>query len=100
MWSTDVRKPEITGDVIVEEGDTLNLTCNAESFPPSLITWSKLGLNTSLHSRIDVDLQNDTGLSTLIIHNVTTEHSGRYICTVNHVDNTLTVHADVNVTRK
>ncbi|XP_053182667.1 sialic acid-binding Ig-like lectin 5 [Scomber japonicus] len=96
---TYVRKPEITGDVNVEEGNTLNLTCNAESFPPSLITWSKLGLNTSLHSRIDVDLQNDTGLSTLIIHNVTTEHSGRYICTVNHVDNTLTEHADVNVTR-
>ncbi|CAK6964273.1 uncharacterized protein LOC113169033 [Scomber scombrus] len=94
-----MRKPEITGDVIVKEGDTLNLTCNAESFPPSLITWSKLGLNTSLHSRIDVDLQNNTGLSTLIIPNVTTEHSGCYICTVKHVDNTLTLHADVTVAR-
>ncbi|XP_062277708.1 sialic acid-binding Ig-like lectin 5 [Scomber scombrus] len=96
---TYMRKAEITGDVIVKEGDTLNLTCNAESFPPSLITWSKLGLNTSLHSRIDVDLQNNTGLSTLIIPNVTTEHSGCYICTVKHVDNTLTLHADVTVAR-
>ncbi|XP_044215583.1 sialic acid-binding Ig-like lectin 14 [Thunnus albacares] len=95
---TYMKKPGITGDAIVKEGDTLNLTCSVESFPPSLITWTKLGLNTNLQNGIDADLQNDTGLSTLIIPNVTAEHSGRYICTAKHVDSTPTVYVDVTVT--
>ncbi|XP_044215580.1 sialic acid-binding Ig-like lectin 10 [Thunnus albacares] len=93
-----MKKPRITGDAIVKEGDTLNLTCSVESFPPSLITWTKLDLNTNLQNGIDANLQNDTGLSTLIITNVTAEHSGRYICTAKHVDSTLTVYVDVTVT--
>ena len=93
-----MKKPGITGDAIVKEGDTLYLTCSVESFPPSLITWTKLGLNTNLQNGIDANLQNDTGLSTLIITNVTAEHSGRYICTAKHVDSTPTVYVDVTVT--
>uniref|UniRef100_A0A3B4GFF1 B-cell receptor CD22 n=1 Tax=Pundamilia nyererei TaxID=303518 RepID=A0A3B4GFF1_9CICH len=54
-------------------GDNLNLTCSVESFPPSLILWSKLGSVTNLH--------NDTGSAKLAIQNVTTEDSGQYICT-------------------
>ncbi|XP_053182858.1 sialic acid-binding Ig-like lectin 5 [Scomber japonicus] len=96
---TYVKEIKVTGNTSLKEGETLNLTCSIESFPPSSIMWTKLSNKTVQNSRIDVDLQNDTGLSTLIIHNVTTEHSGRYICTVNHVDNTLTLHADVTVTR-
>ncbi|XP_044215584.1 sialic acid-binding Ig-like lectin 10 [Thunnus albacares] len=95
---TYMKKPDITGDAIVKEGDTLNLTCSVESFPPSLITWTKLGLNTNLQNGIDANLQNDTELSTLIIPNVTAEHSGRYICTAKHVDSTPTVYVDVTVT--
>ncbi|XP_067456277.1 sialic acid-binding Ig-like lectin 5 [Thunnus thynnus] len=95
---TYMKKPGITGGAIVKEGETLNLTCSVESFPPSLITWTKLGLNTNLQNGIDANLQNDTGLSTLIITNVTAEHSGRYICTVKHVDSTPTVCVDVTVT--
>ena len=95
-----MKKPGITGDAIVKEGDTLNLTCSVESFPPSLISWTKLGLNTTLQNGIDADLQNNTGLSTLIIPDVTAEHSGRYICTAKHVDSTTTTYVDITVSRK
>uniref|UniRef100_A0A668RUX0 Ig-like domain-containing protein n=1 Tax=Oreochromis aureus TaxID=47969 RepID=A0A668RUX0_OREAU len=58
----------ISGVTTVKKGDVLNLTCSVESFPPSLIVWSKLSSNTKLH--------NDTGSATLVVHNVTSEHSG------------------------
>uniref|UniRef100_A0A3P9BN50 Immunoglobulin domain-containing protein n=1 Tax=Maylandia zebra TaxID=106582 RepID=A0A3P9BN50_9CICH len=47
------RAAQIIGNTTVKEGDVLNLTCSAESFPPSVIVWSKLSSNTKLH--------NDTG---------------------------------------
>ncbi|XP_039475809.1 sialic acid-binding Ig-like lectin 11, partial [Oreochromis aureus] len=86
------HKKEITisGVTTVKKGDVLNLTCSVESFPPSLIVWSKLSSNTKLH--------NDTGSATLVVHNVTSEHSGQYICTVKHLDTTLTSYVDVTVT--
>uniref|UniRef100_A0A3P9BNE1 B-cell receptor CD22 n=1 Tax=Maylandia zebra TaxID=106582 RepID=A0A3P9BNE1_9CICH len=68
-----MKKFQITGITTVKEGDNLNLTCSVESFPPSLILWSKLGSVTNLH--------NDTGSAKLAIQNVTTEDSGQYICT-------------------
>ncbi|XP_053182857.1 sialic acid-binding Ig-like lectin 14 [Scomber japonicus] len=48
-----MRKPEITGDVIVEEGNTLNLTCNAEISPvqhyiPAVLPWV-LGVSLSVN---------------------------------------------------
>ncbi|XP_039886434.1 basement membrane-specific heparan sulfate proteoglycan core protein-like isoform X2 [Simochromis diagramma] len=84
------RAAQIIGNTTVNEGDVLNLTCSAESFPPSVIVWSKLSSNTKLH--------NDTGSATLVIHNVTSEHSGQYICTVKHLDTAVTSYIDVTVT--
>ena len=92
-----MKKPGITGDAIVKEGDTLNLTCSVESFPPSLITWTKLS-DKNMKNGTETCLQNDTEIATLIIPNVTAEHSGRYICTAKHVDSTPTVYVDVTVT--
>ncbi|XP_068997315.1 sialic acid-binding Ig-like lectin 10 [Embiotoca jacksoni] len=85
-----IREPRIAGKTTVGEGGALNLTCSAESFPPSRITWTKLGSNVSLHA--------DTGSASLVIPNVTTEHSGEYVCTAQHLDTAVTVHADVAVT--
>ncbi|XP_039886448.1 sialic acid-binding Ig-like lectin 5 isoform X1 [Simochromis diagramma] len=84
------RAAQIIGNTTVKEGDVLNLTCSAESFPPSVIVWYKLSSNTKLH--------NDTGSATLVIHNVTSEHSGQYICTLKHLDTTLNSYVDVTVT--
>ncbi|XP_049902713.1 myelin-associated glycoprotein-like [Epinephelus moara] len=93
-----MRKLVITGDTTVEKGGALNLTCSIESFPPSHVTWTVRGSNTNLQSGADSDLQKDTGSATLFIPDVTAEHSGRYICTAQHLDTTVTTHADVTVT--
>uniref|UniRef100_A0A3Q1GKL1 Ig-like domain-containing protein n=1 Tax=Acanthochromis polyacanthus TaxID=80966 RepID=A0A3Q1GKL1_9TELE len=81
---TYVKTPEITGQTTVKEGDALNLTCSVDSFPPSVITWTKDGVNKSLISETGPGLNNDTGTSTLVIQNVTAEDSGKYFCTAKH----------------
>ncbi|XP_035862378.1 sialic acid-binding Ig-like lectin 14 [Sander lucioperca] len=86
---TYVKEVKITGDTSVKEGETLNLTCSVESFPPSLITWTKLCMNRTLN--------NDTGTATLVISNMTTEYSGQYICTAKHQDNPLTKEVNITV---
>uniref|UniRef100_A0A3Q4MN00 B-cell receptor CD22 n=1 Tax=Neolamprologus brichardi TaxID=32507 RepID=A0A3Q4MN00_NEOBR len=80
-----LKEVNITGGTNVKEGETLNLTCSVESFPPSLIMWSKLGSDITLH--------NDTGSATFSIINATTEHSGQYVCTAKHMNNTLETFA-------
>ncbi|XP_022620065.1 sialic acid-binding Ig-like lectin 10 isoform X1 [Seriola dumerili] len=91
-----MREPGITGDTTVKKGSALNLTCSLESFPPSLITWTKLGLNTNLHN--GTNLQSNTGSARLLIPNVTAEDSGQYVCTAKHLDTNVTIYADVTVT--
>ncbi|XP_032373283.1 uncharacterized protein LOC116690435 [Etheostoma spectabile] len=84
-----VKEVKITGNTSVKEGETLNLTCSVESFPPSLITWTKLGSNRILN--------NDTGTATLVIPDVTAEFSGQYICTAKHKDNRLMKEVNIRV---
>uniref|UniRef100_A0A668A651 B-cell receptor CD22 n=1 Tax=Myripristis murdjan TaxID=586833 RepID=A0A668A651_9TELE len=86
---TYVKMPTITGNASVKEGEALTLTCSADSHPPSLITWMKL------HS--EEYLQNGTETATLVIPNVTAEHSGQYVCTARHLNTTLTASASVTV---
>lgn len=91
-----MRQPVITGNTMIEKGDSLNLTCSMESFPPPRITWSKHGSNTNLHHESKTDLENHES-ATLVIHSATLEHSGQYICTAEHLDTTVTTFADVSV---
>ncbi|XP_025766986.1 sialic acid-binding Ig-like lectin 14 [Oreochromis niloticus] len=84
-----VKEVNVTGDTNVKEGETLNLTCSVESFPPSPIMWSKPGSDITLH--------NDTGSATLSIINATTEHSGQYVCTAKHMNNTLQENINITV---
>lgn len=93
MSSTDKRKPQIFGNLTIREGDDLKLTCVAESFPPSVIIWTKPSVR-------GVYLHSNTGSATLVISNATAEGSGRYICTAKHLDETVTLHADVKVISK
>lgn len=71
-----MKKPEISGETSLLEGDALNLTCTADSFPPPVIKWTKQGINTTLST--------ETGPA-LIIYNVTVEDSGQYSCAVTHL---------------
>ncbi|XP_029306970.1 macrophage colony-stimulating factor 1 receptor 2-like [Cottoperca gobio] len=89
----DMRNIVITGNTAVEVGDALNLTCSVESFPPSHITWT----NTHLYNRPATNLQSNTGSATLVIPNVKTEYSARYICTAQHLNTTVTTYAEVTV---
>ncbi|XP_035764005.1 sialic acid-binding Ig-like lectin 14 [Neolamprologus brichardi] len=83
-----MKEITISGITTVREGDVLNLTCSLESFPPSMIVWSKLGSDTNLHSY--------SGSARLVIENMKPEHSGQYICAVTYMNNTL--KKDVNIT--
>ncbi|XP_015228339.1 PREDICTED: basement membrane-specific heparan sulfate proteoglycan core protein-like [Cyprinodon variegatus] len=89
---TCLKTLEMTGETVVDEGETLNLTCTVK--PASKITWSKLGLNKSLKN----DSGLDYGTSTLIIDDVTTEDSGQYICATHQ--NNLTKEINVTVIHK
>ncbi|XP_062255441.1 sialic acid-binding Ig-like lectin 10 [Platichthys flesus] len=89
-----MRDPVITGTFSVKEGADLNLTCRGNSFPPSVVAWTEF--DSSTNPPKGKVLKN--GSSTLIIHNVTAEQSGRYICTAQHGNRTTTKTADVMVT--
>uniref|UniRef100_A0A3Q2G7I6 Ig-like domain-containing protein n=1 Tax=Cyprinodon variegatus TaxID=28743 RepID=A0A3Q2G7I6_CYPVA len=78
FYSTDIRKPQIYGRTTVMEGDDLNLACSVDSFPPSVIRWTKSGTET------------DLGNVYFSIINVTTEEARRYICTATNQNNNLT----------
>ncbi|KAK2909909.1 hypothetical protein Q8A73_007624 [Channa argus] len=93
---TFMRNPSITGNTTVIMGESLNLTCNVQSFPPTIIMWTKPG-PTSLHNGTDTDLQTNSGSATLFIPEMTAEHSGMYRCIVKHMDTTLHVLANVTV---
>ncbi|KAK2844931.1 hypothetical protein Q5P01_011590 [Channa striata] len=82
-----LQKPVITGNTTVKEGDDLNLTCTVESFPPSVLTWTKHGSNRTIENRT----------ATLFITNVTPEDSGRYICSAEHQIKALTAQTDVTI---
>ncbi|XP_038832972.1 uncharacterized protein si:dkey-24p1.7 [Salvelinus namaycush] len=86
-----VKEPKISGSNTVREGDTLNLTCSDDSYPPSSsnITWSKKG-TTALE-------RNNSGLATLIISDMTREHAGEYVCTAQHHKRSLTASTVVTV---
>ncbi|XP_028325888.1 uncharacterized protein LOC114477642 [Gouania willdenowi] len=72
------------------KGDDVNLTCGAESFPPSSIIWTKGGSNLTL--------QSGQGSQSLVIPNVTVEDSGLYFCTVKYLNHTMELCAEVVVT--
>ncbi|KAM3613616.1 uncharacterized protein V6R79_002449 [Siganus canaliculatus] len=101
---TYVKTVKIAGNTTVKEGDTLSLTCSVDSFPPSLVSWTKFPNNVSVNDA-DLNLQNntnfylqrETGKETLTISNMTAEDSGQYICTAKHLDQSQTEKVDVRV---
>ncbi|XP_033837319.2 sialic acid-binding Ig-like lectin 14 [Periophthalmus magnuspinnatus] len=94
-----LREPVLCGDISVEEGGALNLTCTVDSFPPSTVTLQKVGTETIVQNQTIIDRPNTEGI-TLVLNNVTQEDVGRYVCTAQSRNKTLTAHLDVKVTRK
>ena len=99
-----MKEVKISGTTSIKEGETLNLTCSVESFPPARITWTKLSDENMLNGT-ETDLQNDTetyvweesGMGSFFIPNVTAADSGQYICTANYLNNTRMEKVDVTV---
>uniref|UniRef100_A0AAQ4QV43 Ig-like domain-containing protein n=1 Tax=Gasterosteus aculeatus aculeatus TaxID=481459 RepID=A0AAQ4QV43_GASAC len=93
---TYMKKPVISGNTAVKEGDVLRLTCSGDSFPPSRVTWTKLYFNENL--QIKNVLHDVSGAATLLISNVTAECSGQYVCTAEQRITNVTTAAEVTVT--
>ncbi|XP_061737879.1 sialic acid-binding Ig-like lectin 14 isoform X2 [Nerophis ophidion] len=92
---TYVKTPSITGQTTAKEGETLNLSCSVDSFPPSRVTWSFLDSDTT---KPHTELTQSVSTAYLVIPNVAAVHSGRYVCTANHSAATMTAHVDMTVT--
>ena len=88
-----LRQPRIAGQTTVKELDSLNLTCDAVSDPPSVVTWAKVGWTETA----DILLVTGEQKADLSIAMVTGEHSGRYRCTARNLSKTLTSFVDVTV---
>ncbi|XP_034553712.1 sialic acid-binding Ig-like lectin 14 [Notolabrus celidotus] len=89
---TYVKDPVITGKSVVREGGALNLNCSVDSFPPSVVTWTKLSSNKTLNT--------ETGTAELIISNMTAEDFGKYICTATQQITNLTSHTEAKAAMK
>lgn len=82
----------------VEEGNSLNVTCWVESYPLSNITWTKSGSGTKLSYEVYTDIQNNTKSAQLMIHDATTEDFGKYICTAEFLETSVSISTDIMVT--
>lgn len=82
----------------VEEGNSLNVTCWVESYPLSQITWTKSGSGTELSYEVNTDIQSNKKSALLTIHDATTEDSGKYICTVEFLEASVSISTDIIVT--
>uniref|UniRef100_A0A665UWD3 Ig-like domain-containing protein n=1 Tax=Echeneis naucrates TaxID=173247 RepID=A0A665UWD3_ECHNA len=90
--------------ILHQEGDMLSLTCGIESFPPSVIKWTRFselitenGTETHKQNNTDTPVQEGNGKVTLSISNVTAKDSGLYICTVQYLNNIWNKAVDVKV---
>lgn len=107
---SDVKEIEVSGTLIIREGETLNLTCRLDSFPPSVLTWTKYSETTEsflqINSRDFYGSDNNSrsfqqeqrhGMASFFLSNVTVEDSGQYICTAKHLNTTLMEKIDIKV---
>ncbi|XP_067083733.1 hemicentin-1 [Osmerus mordax] len=65
---------ELPGDVTLNKGQSLALSCHAQGTPTPVISWTA---NNSPYSGASVD---EAGRSALLIENVTLSHAGTYVC--------------------
>lgn len=95
---TYVKDIEVSGDTAVKEGDSLNVTCSVDSFPPSRLMWfgpNRTSLNVSGYT--ETSSQTDLGSASLLIHNITPAQSGQYVCEGLHLDSSQTRDIHVSV---
>lgn len=100
----------MSGAFIIREGETLNLTCSLDSFPPSVLKWTKSPKTTENFWPVDssdfhgsdnnsrsIQQEQRDGMASFSLSNVTAEDSGQYICTAKHLNSTLMEKVDIKV---
>nr|XP_057906676.1 basement membrane-specific heparan sulfate proteoglycan core protein isoform X5 [Doryrhamphus excisus] len=75
--------------MVVVEGHTATLRCEAHGSPPPIVTWSKL--------RSSLPWQHKVVDNHLVLHNVGRQDSGEYICTATNTMGTTEVTITLNV---
>ncbi|XP_076126836.1 hemicentin-1 [Alosa pseudoharengus] len=65
---------ELPGDVTLNRGQPLSLSCHAQGTPTPSVTWT---FNNSPLTGVTVD---ESGRSSLLVENVTTADAGTYVC--------------------
>ncbi|KAM6930619.1 hemicentin-1 [Xenentodon cancila] len=65
---------ELPGDVTLNKGQSLALSCHAQGTPSPIISWT---VNNSPYEEATVD---EAGRSSVIINNVTLSDAGMYVC--------------------
>ncbi|KFP01647.1 Hemicentin-1, partial [Calypte anna] len=70
---------ELPGDVTLNKGEQLSLTCKATGIPIPKITWT---FNSNI---IPVQYLDENGHSELVIERVSKDDSGTYVCTAENV---------------
>ncbi|XP_056628956.1 hemicentin-1 isoform X2 [Triplophysa dalaica] len=65
---------ELPGDVTLNKGQSLTLSCHAQGTPPPTVSWTA---GNQPYSGVSVD---GSGRSSLIIENVTVSDGGTYVC--------------------
>ena len=74
---------EVPGDMEVAEGGRMRLTCGVESQPPPLVYWTREGSHSLLYSSLKPLAAKGKIIGILAdytTHNVSRQHSGRYVC--------------------
>ncbi|KAK7886990.1 hypothetical protein WMY93_026611 [Mugilogobius chulae] len=89
---TYVKNIEVFGNTVVQEGDSLNLTCSVKSFPPSQLMW--FGPN---RTSLNVSEMTDLRSTSLLIYNMTQAQSGQYMCEGVHLNTSQTRHINISV---
>ncbi|KAK7933456.1 hypothetical protein WMY93_004352 [Mugilogobius chulae] len=64
---------ELPGDMTLNKGNNLTLSCHAQGTPAPLISWTVN--NSPITGTVD-----EAGRSSLVIKNVTMKHAGTYVC--------------------
>lgn len=105
-----MKKIKVHDTLNVNEGQTLNLTCSLDSFPLSVLTWTKVHETTNTLFKIDsgnfkgtwkksanFQWEQGYGMASFSLLNVTAKDFGQYVCTAQYLNKTLMAEVDIKV---
>ncbi|KAI4892791.1 hypothetical protein NFI96_028928 [Prochilodus magdalenae] len=83
---------ELPGDMTLNVGQSLTLSCHAQGTPSPTVTWT---VNSHPYTGATVD---ESGRSSLLIENVTVSDSGTYVCAAENTVGTVKALSFIRIT--